>query len=132
MGQMPPLIPHDIDQQTASAVDAYVRCAQHALRELAAPCLEKVVLFGSRARGTHTPDSDADVALVLRGRDVKRSRLILWDMGDLTYETEAEFSFVVSPIILWSDFLERPSLSRNPDFYRAVLQDGIEWPLPDG
>lgn len=27
----------------------------------------EAILYGSRARGTHSPDSDADVAVLLRG-----------------------------------------------------------------
>ncbi len=121
-----------MDEPTRLAVDAYVGAAAQALRRVGAPRLEKAILFGSRAKGTHTPASDANVALVQQGRDVRRSRLLLWDIGDMTYEAEAEFSFLVEPIVLWSDLLSRPSLARSPEFYRNVSRDGIEWPLSDG
>lgn len=119
----------DVDETTRLAVDAYLGAATQALRKVGAPRLEKAILFGCRARGTHTPASDADVALVLQGRDVRRSRLLLWDFGDMTYEAEAEFSFLVEPIVLWSDLPSRPSLASSPEFYRNVSRDGIEWPL---
>jgi uncharacterized protein len=35
----------------------------------------RLILFGSRARGDHQPDSDADVAVVLRGEIDNRWRL---------------------------------------------------------
>jgi predicted nucleotidyltransferase len=40
-----------------------------ALLELYGPALDRAVLFGSRARGDATPDSDYDVAVFLKGVD---------------------------------------------------------------
>ena len=61
--------------------------------------IERVVLFGSRARGDHRPDSDYDVAVFLRdyrsfGRESKR----LAEIGvDLLYETGALISALPLP-----------------------------------
>jgi uncharacterized protein len=40
---------------------------RHALDELYGDRIERVVLFGSRARGDAGPDSDYDIAVFLRG-----------------------------------------------------------------
>ena len=119
--------PANVDTMTHAAMKAYARAATKALRTVNAPPLEKILLFGSRARGTHSSNSGADVALVLRGRDVRRSREFLWDIGDLTYAAQAEFAFLVSPVVLWSDLLATPSLSSNPDFYCNVSREGVVW-----
>ena len=50
---------------TACVTPSLVRAAQGALR--AEPSLCAVLLFGSRARGDHEPDSDWDIALVTTG-----------------------------------------------------------------
>jgi uncharacterized protein len=38
-----------------------------AVREAYGDRLERIVLFGSRARGDHRPDSDYDIAVFIRG-----------------------------------------------------------------
>jgi predicted nucleotidyltransferase len=54
---------------TTGAVDPILGRFRQALRELYGPALDRVVLFGSRARGESTPDSDYDVAVFLKGVD---------------------------------------------------------------
>ena len=39
---------------------------RQAMRELYGPRIERVVLYGSRARGDAKPDSDYDIAVFLR------------------------------------------------------------------
>ena len=65
-----------------------------ALNEAYGPRLERVVLYGSRARGDAVPDSDYDVAVFLRDmpdRAVELNRLadlgvdILYDTGELVH-----------------------------------------------
>ena len=48
-----------LPEKTASQLSDYRRAVQRAL-----PSVEKLILFGSRARGQATPDSDYDVALL--------------------------------------------------------------------
>jgi predicted nucleotidyltransferase len=47
--------------------------------------VSKVLLFGSRAAGTHRPDSDADLAIVIRGEHLRRSEIAL-DMAGTAFE----------------------------------------------
>lgn len=58
-----------------------VRVALAALKErvkgLLGNALLKLVLFGSRARGDADPDSDVDVAIVVRGLDAQTKDRIL-------------------------------------------------------
>jgi predicted nucleotidyltransferase len=51
------------------ATDPILARFRSALVELYGPALDRVVLFGSRARGDATPESDYDVAVFLKGVD---------------------------------------------------------------
>src|ERR1041385_3643626 len=53
-----------------------------ALRETFGARLVSALLFGSRARGDHRPDSDYDVAGLLRDLDREKDRETLWDLRD--------------------------------------------------
>ncbi len=117
----------DIDHFTTEAVDAYVAVVVDALQSMNVPPLVGVVLYGSRARGDHTIESDADLAIVLKGREDGRALQILEELRKETYAIEAQFGFMVSPTVIWSDVLGFPALSSNPAFYRNILADGISW-----
>ncbi len=54
---------------TAVAIDPVVRHFRDALVALYGPVLDRVVLFGSRARGEAGPESDYDVAVFLKHMD---------------------------------------------------------------
>jgi len=49
------------------AVQETLRHTTDALRQMYGPRLERVILFGSHARGDARPDSDIDVLVVLEG-----------------------------------------------------------------
>lgn len=55
-----------------------------ALAKAYGPRLERVVLFGSRARGDARPDSDYDIAVFLDGMESR------WDEADLLAEIEVD------------------------------------------
>ena len=50
-----------------TTLDPILKSFRDALAELYGPTLDRVVLFGSRARGDARPDSDYDVAVFLKG-----------------------------------------------------------------
>jgi predicted nucleotidyltransferase len=51
---------------SAAAIDPVMKSFREALAELYGPALDRVVLFGSRARGDAGEDSDYDVAVFLK------------------------------------------------------------------
>ena len=53
--------------------DPILRSFRDALAELYGPALDRVVLFGSRARGDAGPDSDYDLAVFLKRIDDRRA-----------------------------------------------------------
>ena len=59
-----------------TALDPVLRSFCEALAELYGPALDRVVLFGSRARGDAGPDSDYDVAVFLKDIPNRRAE---WD-----------------------------------------------------
>ena len=117
----------DVDQSTREAVDAYVSVAIDALQSMDAPPLVGFVLNGSRARGDHTDENDADLALVLQGYEFGRALNILRDLCWVTYDIEAKYGFMVSPTIIWSEILDSPELASNPAFYHNFRDEGITW-----
>jgi len=71
--------------------DPILKRFRAALDALYGERIERVVLFGSRARGDHQPDSDYDVAVFLRDfedrwREIGR---IIPVVTDILYEDEA-------------------------------------------
>ena len=86
------------------------------------PGVEKLILFGSRARGEARPDSDYDVAVLLRDdRDVPRVRRTL---SDLAYEHVLK-GFFVRPIALPPGYLDCKA-RRPTELAEAILRDGAE------
>ena len=80
-------------------------------------------LFGSRARGDHTPDSDVDVAVVLADRklDFWREKMAL---ADLAFEPIAASGIHVQGWPVSSAAWSQPETHRNPSLIRAMRRDG--------
>jgi predicted nucleotidyltransferase len=59
--------------ETATKIDPVLERFRQALAELYGPALDRVVLFGSRARGDAEADSDYDVAVFLKDMGDRRT-----------------------------------------------------------
>lgn len=82
------------------------------------------ILYGSRARGTHRPDSDADLAVILAGE--RRLALpVALAMSDLAYDVLIETGIDISPMPVWLDEWDDPESASNPDLVRLIIQEGI-------
>ncbi|MEM9151266.1 MAG: nucleotidyltransferase domain-containing protein [Cyanobacteria bacterium P01_F01_bin.3] len=81
----------------------------------------KVYLYGSRARGNATEDSDWDF-LILLDREVNPS--ITDRIRHHLYEIEWETDTVISSIIRDQRFWHSPTVKQTP-FYQAVETDAI-------
>ncbi len=73
------------------------------LTSLLGPALLKLLLFGSRARGDADPDSDIDVAVIVRGLDPALKRRILTEVA----EVEIDHLMPLSTLILSEEELRR-------------------------
>lgn len=82
------------------------------------------IVFGSRARGTHRPDSDADVAVLLRGERQHFLSTKL-DMADFAFDVLLETGILVSPLPIWLDEWEHPENHSNPALLRNIDREGV-------
>lgn len=82
------------------------------------------VLYGSRARGTHGLDSDADLAILLRGSHQPTLRTTL-AMADVAYDVLLETGINVAPLPVWLDEWQHPENYCNPALLRNIAGEGI-------
>jgi predicted nucleotidyltransferase len=82
------------------------------------------VLYGSRARGTHRPDSDADVAVLLRGEHQRLLPTTL-AMADMAYDVLLETGININPLPIWLDEWEHPETYSNPALLRNIAKEGV-------
>ena len=101
----------------ASRLAAYRRDVQRALPEL-----EKMILFGSRARDQAHVDSNYDIAFIVPDLlDRRRVRRIL---SELVYDHVLS-GFFIRPISLPSDYLS-PLRGRPTKLAEDIVRGGIE------
>lgn len=81
------------------------------------------IIYGSRARGTHRSDSDADVAVLLRGEH-QRVLTTTLAMADTAFEVLLETGINVSPLPVWLDEWEHPENHSNPALLRNIAREG--------
>ncbi len=82
------------------------------------------VIFGSRARGDHAADSDADLAVLLPGAHGSTIDTML-EMIDAAYAVELESGIVVSPLPIWQDQWDHPERFSNPSLIRNIQREGV-------
>jgi len=85
---------HPLDPATDFAAHAFLE------RVRAQFDVVEAILFGSRARGDFSPDSDADVAVLLRGEPGKLVSTKL-EMSDIAYDVLLDTGINVSPLPVW-------------------------------
>jgi antitoxin ChpS len=105
------------DSNTEKAVRAFLRRLPADLRP------ERVILYGSRARGDHGKESDADVALILsEGADDWR---VLWTLGGVAYDVFIDTGILIQPVPISSREWANPERYPRPSFLRNVAREGI-------
>lgn len=82
------------------------------------------ILYGSRARGDNQPDSDADIAVILRGERGDRAAASL-DMAGIAFYVMLKTGVMVQALPLWEDELRQPETFSNPVLTKIILRDGI-------
>lgn len=82
------------------------------------------ILFGSRARQTHRADSDADVAVLLRGAH-QRFLPTKLAMADLAFDVLLETGINISPLPVWLDEWAHPETYSNPDLLKNIANEGV-------
>jgi uncharacterized protein len=107
-----------IDRQTADAVRRFVAAIADQFEMAGA------IVYGSRARGTHTPDSDADVAILLKGGHKPRLSTTL-TMADAAFDILLETGVNISPLPVWIDEWDHPETHSNPALIKNIANEGI-------
>jgi uncharacterized protein len=84
----------------------------------------QVIIFGSRARDDHGPDSDLDLAVVLNGQrgdfiDIKL------EMAGIAFDVMMETGVLVRAFPVWDDDLAHPERFTNPALIQHIAEDGI-------
>lgn len=82
------------------------------------------ILFGSRARGTHRSDSDADVAVLLRG-EAKRALPVTLSMADAAFDVLLETGINISPLPVWLSQWNHPEGHSNPALLQTIAREGV-------
>jgi len=107
-----------LDPATEQAARAF-------LRELEGkyPVIEGI-LFGSRARGDNQPDSDADIAVILRGVRGDRYK-VSGDMAGIAFDVMMETGILVQALPLWEGELKQPERFSNPALIENIKREGL-------
>ncbi|MDI3260338.1 MAG: nucleotidyltransferase domain-containing protein [Sinobacteraceae bacterium] len=107
-----------IDPETLGAARAFLN------RVAARYDMAGAFLFGSRARRSHRPDSDADVAVLLHGRPGKFVATKL-AMADLAYDVLLDTGIRIQPLPIWEGQWEHPESYSNPRLLENIKREGI-------
>jgi predicted nucleotidyltransferase len=85
------------------------------------PAIGKIVLYGSKARGNFTEESDIDLLFVT---EHALPRAVKFDISDAIYEAEVEYDVVVSAVFVTAqDF----STKSSPFLRRARSEGTAIW-----
>jgi len=107
-----------MDEKTSSAARLFIKkIASHY-------DMTGAILFGSRARNTHSDESDADVAILLRGRPGKFVSTKL-AMDDLAYDVLLEMGIRIQPLPVWEEEWNHPESYSNPRLLHNIEREGI-------
>lgn len=109
---------HFIDPQTEQAARIFIS------RIAAEYDIAGAILFGSRARQTHHPYSDADVAVLLRGENHRFLPTKL-AMADVAFDVLLDTGINISPLPIWLDKWEYPETYSNPRLLENIANEGI-------
>ena len=82
------------------------------------------IVYGSRARGTHRTDSDADVAVLLSGEH-QRFLTTKLAMSDVAFDVLLETGINISPLPVWLDEWEHPETYSNPSLLNNIAREGV-------
>jgi predicted nucleotidyltransferase len=97
-------------------LDAY----RKALDEQFPGLVEQIIIFGSKARGTATADSDLDLLVVIREGDWRQKEAVALPGYELSIETDVVPSIIVFTREEWE--LHR---RRQAPFWQTVTRDGV-------
>ena len=87
------------------------------------PALEGLV-YGSRARGDHKPDSDADLAVILKGEQGDRYK-VSGEMAGIAFDVMLETGVLVQALPLWEGEFRQPERFSNSALIENIKREGV-------
>ena len=112
-----------IDSQTLEAIHLFAATISKEVQ------FKKIILFGSRARQSHNPDSDADLAIVLEEPYLDFIEIKL-KLNDIAYSVLLETDIRIQPLPLNLVEWINPQVSPNPQLILNIKNEGCEITLP--
>lgn len=114
-------------EEPAQPIDAHVLdAARDFVRRISSRYpVHRCILFGSRARGTHRPESDVDIAVLLKG---PRGRFLSTkvDMVDDAFDVLLATGVYIQPLPIWEEQWAHPENHSNPRLLENIEREGIE------
>lgn len=86
--------------------------------------LREAYLFGSRTGDLAGPESDADIAVLLRGRSGRRADTAV-DMAGIAFDVMLETGVLVDAIPFWEEEWAHPELFSNPALIENIRREGV-------
>jgi predicted nucleotidyltransferase len=108
----------NVTTNTLTATRAFAERVGHAYPT------QKAILFGSRARGSSHDESDADVAIILKGA-VGSFIKTKMAMNDIAYDILLDTGIRIQPLPVWEAEWAHPESYSNPHLLHNIARDGI-------
>jgi len=83
--------------------------------------LDRLILYGSKARGDADRESDIDVLVVLEGEPDWRTRRAVYDV---CFDIGLEYDVLLQPVVYSQTRYNSPLIRATP-FYRNVESEGV-------
>jgi len=77
-------------------------------------------IFGSKAKGSSTKESDIDVMIVVRENGQALQSMV----DDVVFDLNLQHDCLISAIVLSQEEIEHGPMSESP-FYKAAIHDGV-------
>ena len=115
------LTEHPLDDATVKTVAEFLARVSRVFD------VQQAILFGSRAKGTFTNDSDADVAVLLAGNSNQKNKFMATKlaMADVAFDVLLDTGIRIEPLPVWEDEWAQPDSYRNPLLLRNIERDGV-------
>ena len=107
-----------INASTLTATRTFAQRVAHAYPT------QKAILFGSRARGAEHDESDADVAIILKGA-VGPFIKTKMAMNDIAYDILQDTGIRIQPLPVWEAEWAHPENYSNPCLLQSIARDGV-------
>lgn len=107
-----------LDVNTQRAANAFMARARECFDVTGA------ILFGSRARQSHRPDSDVDIAVLLSGSRGSFVEIKL-ALADIAYDVLLDTGVYIQPLPIWENEWEHPERSPNQALLETIGREGV-------